>query len=115
MNCLVNLNTDPISLTVIAATNAEHARLEALKGGIVGVTLTAVTPPEETFAGELYTTYCRAVGGKAFNGDPLPDWKTFRADPTKQKQSDAWLETARVAMQAQSFFQSNEPPAPRPY
>lgn len=48
----------------------------------------------EKLAGELYTAYCTAVGGKAFNGDPLPDWATFRADPSKQKQSDAWVATA---------------------
>lgn len=54
---------------------------------------------EEQIAGELYESYCRAVGGKAFNGDPLPDWTTFRSDPSKQKQSDAWVETARRAMQ----------------
>ena len=45
----------------------------------------------------LYDAYCKAVGGVAFNGDPLPDWEAFRADPSKQKQSDAWIEVARVA------------------
>jgi hypothetical protein len=50
-------------------------------------------------AEELYTAYCAAVGGKAFNGDPLPDWKTFAADPTKKKQCDAWLATADRALQ----------------
>lgn len=54
---------------------------------------------EEYIAGELYTVYCREVGGKAFTGDPLPDWKTFRADPAKTKQSDAWVVAARRAMQ----------------
>lgn len=52
----------------------------------------------ETFAGELYEKYCEAVGGKAFNGDPLPDWKTFRADPSKTKQSDAWVAVAQYAV-----------------
>lgn len=41
--------------------------------------------------------YCKEVGGKAFNGDALPDWKTFRADPEKKKQSDAWVAVASVA------------------
>lgn len=45
----------------------------------------------ETVAEQLYAAYCAAVGGKAFNGDPLPQWKEFRADPSKQKQSDAWV------------------------
>ena len=48
-------------------------------------------------AGVLYTEYCEAVGGKAFNGDPLPDWSTFSNDPTKTKQSNAWLKTAEKA------------------
>ncbi len=54
---------------------------------------------KEYIAGELYKTYCEAVGGKAFNGDPLPDWKTFSNDPTKKKQSDAWISAAERAMQ----------------
>jgi hypothetical protein len=49
-------------------------------------------------AKELYTTYCVAVGGVAFNGEPLPDWDTFVADPAKKKQSDAWLSAADRAL-----------------
>lgn len=45
----------------------------------------------EIEAGIAYETYCRKVGGKAFNGDPLPDWTTFRSDPKKKVQSDAWV------------------------
>lgn len=52
----------------------------------------------EKIAGQLYETYCVAVGGKAFNGDLLPDWQAFRADPVKQKQSDAWVATAEAAV-----------------
>ena len=51
----------------------------------------------EEFAGKLYDRYCEAVGGLAFNGDPLPKWEVFRADPSKQKQSDAWVEVAALA------------------
>lgn len=54
-------------------------------------------PDMERIAGVLYAEYCIEVGGKAFNGDPLPDWATFRADPNKQKQSDAWVAVARKA------------------
>jgi len=54
---------------------------------------------KEIVAEELYTAYCKAVGGLAFNGDPLPDWKTFAADVTKKKQSDAWLAAAERAME----------------
>jgi len=53
----------------------------------------------EMLAGILYETYCASVGGKAFNGDPLPDWDTFRVDPTKKKQSDAWVDVARQALE----------------
>lgn len=51
---------------------------------------------EET-AAALYEEYCRQVGGKAFNGDPLPDWATFAADPAKQKQVGAWRAVAELA------------------
>lgn len=53
--------------------------------------------PERT-AGVMYAAYCEAVGGKAFNGDPLPAWQEFRADPSKQKQSFAWVAAADAAM-----------------
>lgn len=49
-------------------------------------------------AERLYETYCKSVGGKAFNGDSLPSWKDFLEDPLKKKQSDAWLDTAKEAM-----------------
>jgi hypothetical protein len=52
----------------------------------------------EKFAGYLYETYCKAVGGKAFNGDLLPSWETFRADETKHVQSEAWVSVAKAAM-----------------
>ncbi len=70
-------------------------------GGVGGVrfpTNTETMINRETVAEELYTTYCAAVGGVAFNGDPLPDWATFAADPTKEKQSSAWLAAADRAM-----------------
>lgn len=53
---------------------------------------------EYIVAERLYTTYCQAVGGKAFNGDPLPNWEEFYNDESKKKQSIAWVETARAAM-----------------
>lgn len=43
---------------------------------------------------ELYDIYTAAVGGKAFNGDPLPGGKDFMSDPAKQKQADAWRAVA---------------------
>jgi len=52
----------------------------------------------EAIAGILYDAYCAKVGGKAFNGDDLPTWKTFRADPSRTKQSDAWVVVAETAI-----------------
>lgn len=54
----------------------------------------------ETRAADMYTTYCAAVGGKAFNGDPLPDWVTFANDPAKFKQAQAWRLIAERAYSA---------------
>lgn len=51
----------------------------------------------EKIASILYHAYCEKVGGMAFNGDPLPDWPTFRADPFKKLQSDAWVAVAHAA------------------
>ena len=62
----------------------------------------------ESLAGILYRRYCEGVGGKAFNGDPLPSWETFRADPEKQKQSDAWIATAEEAQKWQAFERQRE-------
>lgn len=55
-------------------------------------------PDINRIAGELYDTYCKAVGGQAFNGDPLPNWDEFGKDPNKQKQADAWREVAMKAL-----------------
>jgi hypothetical protein len=51
----------------------------------------------ETLAARLYTTYCQAVGGKAFNGDPLPAWEVFVRDEWKQLQAEGWRAVAREA------------------
>jgi len=45
----------------------------------------------------MYTAYCQAVGGKAFNGDDLPTWDVFANDPKKQKQVNAWRVAAKAA------------------
>jgi len=50
-------------------------------------------------ADAIYTTYCAAVGGVAFNGDPLPTWAVLADDETKKKQSEAWLAAADRAME----------------
>lgn len=51
-------------------------------------------------AGNLYSTYCAAVGGVAFDGKPLPPWEEFSHDPNKQKQADGWREVAKAAAAA---------------
>jgi len=51
----------------------------------------------EDFAGQLYERYCQAVGGKAYDGKPLPLWKEFRGDESKRVQSDAWVRVAESA------------------
>ncbi len=56
---------------------------------------------KEQLAGRLYTVYSKAVGGIAYNGDPLPDWPQFFADPHKKKQVDAWLAVAQAVMDEQ--------------
>lgn len=38
----------------------------------------------EIISKELYGTYCKAVGGIAFNSDPLPNWVTFLADHSRK-------------------------------
>lgn len=55
------------------------------------------TEEETKLAGAFYTIYCHSVGGKAFNGDPLPKWSAFVADPSAEKQARGWLEVARQA------------------
>jgi hypothetical protein len=52
----------------------------------------------DKLAGILYEAYCKAVGGVAFNNDPLPSWKDFRADASKKKQSDGWIAVAEKAL-----------------
>lgn len=56
-------------------------------------------PSIEEHADMLYSVYCDAVGGVAFNGDPLPAWADFAADPNKQKQADAWRSVAKQSLQ----------------
>lgn len=50
----------------------------------------------ELLANTLYSVYCEAVGGAAFNGDPLPTWAEFKADAHKTKQVEGWRAVARM-------------------
>lgn len=51
---------------------------------------------DDALAKLAYETYCKAVGGKAFNGDPLPDWETMKKDEKKQLQVQGWIKAARA-------------------
>ena len=43
----------------------------------------------------LYTEYCAAVGGKAYNDTDLPTWEEFYNHPDKQKQVHGWVPYSR--------------------
>lgn len=49
-------------------------------------------------AKKLYDAYCVAVGGKAYNGDPLPSWEVFYMDDNKRVQANAWIEAAKTTL-----------------
>lgn len=53
---------------------------------------------KETLAHRMYDVYCRRVGGKAFNGLPLPSSKEFFKDDTKTEQAEAWIAAADEAI-----------------
>lgn len=50
-------------------------------------------------AGQLYTEYCTMVGGKAYDGKPLPTWKEFSADSSRLIQFNAWCAVAYKALE----------------
>lgn len=50
-----------------------------------------VTQEQIEDAKQLYGAYIRATGGKAFNGDPLPDADEFFQDRSKSKQQAGWI------------------------
>lgn|SRR5678815_2461117 len=89
----------PGASSVVMKHIRDQHRVEFITGRFSMTSIQSMN--EEEIAGDLYETYCVAVGGKAFNGDPLPGWKVFRADPSKQKQSDAWVAVARRAGELQ--------------
>jgi hypothetical protein len=55
---------------------------------------------DDDLAALAYETYCKAVGGKAFNGDPLPSWTVLKelavADPKKENICVAWKRAGRA-------------------
>lgn len=84
------------------ATNSDACMVNSLSSPTTGIRLrsgpyqSALHAVAEV-ASIFYTEYCRAVGGKAFNGDPLPSWEKFATDVSKRKQAFAYLKaTASV-------------------
>lgn len=51
----------------------------------------------EELARYFYDLYCETVGGKAWDGRPLPSSADFFADTTKAKQADGWRAVASAA------------------
>lgn len=47
---------------------------------------------------KLYDIYTAAVGGKSWDGKPLPSGEEFINDPTKQTQANAWRAVAAHAL-----------------
>lgn len=53
----------------------------------------------EKLAMAMYDEYCEAVGGKAYDGKPLPTAKEFFDDATKAKQQRGWFRAASKALE----------------
>ena len=51
---------------------------------------TSEIPADEALVRLAYDAYCASVGGKAFNGDPLPHSSVFFNDPGKAQQAKGW-------------------------
>lgn len=47
-----------------------------------------------------WSAYRETVGGKAFNGDPLPDWETMKADAQKETIVKGWKAAAIASLMA---------------
>jgi hypothetical protein len=60
----------------------------------------------EQLAERLYTVYCVAVGGKAWDGSVLPVWREFADNPIKAMQVNGWREVAREAIEAETGVHS---------
>lgn len=67
----------------------------------VGSTLTEM-------AEVMYTEYCEAVGGKSYDGKPLPTAKEFFDDDSKVTQSMAWLRAAGKAIDYLRGFEDDK-------
>lgn len=67
----------------------------------VGSTLTEM-------AEVMYTEYCEAVGGKSYDGKPLPTAREFFNDDSKAKQAMGWLRAAGKAIDYLRGFEDDK-------
>lgn len=51
---------------------------------------------DEMLACVAYTSYVKAVGGKSYNGDPLPTWEVMVKDPAKVNLVKAWRASSQA-------------------
>ena len=79
--------------------NRTKMQLTVASSGLTQLTDTLMVN-KAAHAEAAYTAYCLSVGGRAFNGDPLPDWKTFSTDPSKSVQAKAWIDAATAVLQS---------------
>jgi len=57
-------------------------------------------------AGEIaYAAYCREVGGKSVNGEPLPTWEELNDNPGKARVVGGWHAAANAVIAA---YQTHE-------
>lgn len=56
----------------------------------------------------MYTEYCEAVGGKSYDGKPLPTAKEFFDDDSKAKQAMAWVKAAGKAIDYLRGFEDDK-------
>lgn len=53
----------------------------------------------EELAMVMYDEYCKEVGGKAYDGRPLPTSEEFFNDDSKIRQRRGWLKAASTAIE----------------
>src|SRR5919108_4732154 len=95
MKCRVNLQSDPISLTILAADGQEHQQLDAAghDGQLDAFLPTGQATLLPIDIGKVaYDAYCAHRAWKSVRGEPLPQWD--QADPDIKK---GWTMAAQAA------------------
>lgn len=65
---------------------------------VSAVDLLVLSDTDHTLGQAAWDAYSQSVGGKAYNGDPLPSWGVMREDPRKQHLVKAWVAAARAVV-----------------